>query len=81
MLDDTALDRATACFPPADVTPAEFERFVVTLFAGLPVTVTLGEKILHQKVASVGGAPRGWHDRRALPANTRPHRSRFLGLQ
>jgi hypothetical protein len=45
VLDDTALDRATACFPPPDVTPAEFERFVITLFAGLPVTVTLGEKV------------------------------------
>lgn len=55
MTDDEAIERATARYPPADITPAQFERFVVELLDSAGPHVDGLEVTLHDKVEGVDG--------------------------
>lgn len=58
MSDETDVSRATAHYPPAAITPAEFEEFVVTLFRSTKDQVDDLRIALHEKIA----APDGTYD-------------------
>lgn len=55
MPEDTDVDRATAHYPPADITPAEFEQFVVELLTSAGGQVDNLTVTLHDKITGVDG--------------------------
>jgi hypothetical protein len=56
MTDETAVHPATAHYPPADITPAEFEEFVTELFASAQEGIESLPVRLHEKITGVDGA-------------------------
>jgi hypothetical protein len=53
--DDTTVSRATAHFPPADITPEEFETFVTELLSAASPAVDKLTVTLHESVTGVDG--------------------------
>lgn len=56
MPDDRHVAPVTARLPPPDITPAQFERFVVELLESVRPSVEAFEVTLHDKVRRVDGA-------------------------
>ena len=52
---DEDVDRATSRYPPADITPAEFEKFVVELLSSTSGQLDDLAVTLHDKIAGVDG--------------------------
>lgn len=55
MTGESPVHRATAQYPPADITPAEFEAFVTTLFESAQETVQALVVQLHERITGVDG--------------------------
>ena len=55
MLDDDAIARMTAHYPPADLSAAEFEEFVVELLRSVAPAVGDVDVRLHDKIAAADG--------------------------
>src|SRR4051812_35910155 len=53
--EDSDVDRVTAHYPPADITPAEFEQFVVELLSSASGQVDDLTVTLHDKITGVDG--------------------------
>jgi hypothetical protein len=55
MPDDRGVARATAHYPAADITPAQFEQFVVDTFQSVETAVDNLKVELHDKIVGVDG--------------------------